>query len=294
MIRTNQMRLDRAFTLTELLVALGASVLLLALAVPVLGQLRGDDWAAVTRDHLRQYSRAHLMHVADHGYLPPLDDGYLAPAWVTEVGVFDTNTGQIRITIPSEAKNVMNKFVDTYVSDVEIFTSPADSMVRWTEPGNQMGNRVGNFLTPTEDPQAIGATFARVYFTGNQGQTPRDYLTAQRRIYVEIDGLVESFLVRVQRADVIQSPADCVDLLEEDEDSILNNSLFTPESHAWNSYPPVPGENNLITNRHPGEGGHVSFFDGHVELLEDTETRYWQESDYETRLRLLWRTSTLD
>jgi prepilin-type processing-associated H-X9-DG protein len=290
------MRQARAFTLVELTAVLGAIVLLLAVSLPVLGQLRGDDWAAVTRDHLRQYSRAHLMHVADHDYLPPLGYRGSVPgddtsAWEIEVGVFNTDYNGLYIDVGS-AESVMSKFTDTYVGDEEVFTSPADPMLRWIVADHY--NRLGNLLVPDEDPQAVGATFTRLWFTQSVSQYPRDYQTEERRIYVEVDGLVESFLLEVQRADVIQSPADCVDLLEEDEESALNNSLFTPESHAWNGYPPSPGENNLITNRHPGEGGHVSFFDGHVELLEDTETRYWQESDYETRLRLLWRTSTLD
>ncbi len=277
-------RIDLAF-----LVA--ATALLFTLITPLLAQLRGDDWAAITREHLRQYGRAHLLYVADYDLMPPLG-GTNGVGWSGEVGVFDTDHDGLVIGVDEGAKVIMNGFVGNYIADPAVFTSPADTFARYTEPGAGFGERLGNFLVPDEDPQAVGATLARLWFNRLPDEpAPCDYSQEYRRFYVEIDGVLESFSVPLLRADVIQSPADAVDVVEEDEDSILNNSLFTTDSVAWQPPPFEPGESNVITDRHPGEGGHVSFHDGHVELLTDIVSRYWAEPDYADRLRLLWRTA---
>ncbi|MFG0252832.1 MAG: hypothetical protein ACF8NJ_08170, partial [Phycisphaerales bacterium JB038] len=145
------------FTVIESAALLVCAALLLVLAAPVLAQLRGDDYRSVTANHLRQYGRAHLTYVADHGVLPMLgawDGGapYTA-AWITEVGVFDTDHDGLVIDVEEAAEKLMNGFVDNYVADPVIFTSPADSLMRYTEPVGDFNGRLGNFLVPDEDPQ---------------------------------------------------------------------------------------------------------------------------------------------
>jgi prepilin-type processing-associated H-X9-DG protein len=298
----NARRLDpgygrgRAFALIELMVVIMTLAGCLAIVAPILAQARGDDWAAITRANLRAYAQAHLVYIADYDVLPPIDySPGSTPAWLTEVGVFSTSHGDLYIDVPLSVQLMMNRFVDNYVDDAMVFTSPADTWVRYTEAGD--AGRLGNLLTPSEDPQAVGATFSRLWFADDYSSfavKPRDFRMDQRWIYVELGGLWDCWELGVLRVDMIQSPSDCVDLVEEDEESILNNSVFTPEAHAWSPPPFEPGTSNVITDRHPGNGGHVSYFDGHVELFDDVVNRYWSCDSAKERTRLLWGTAWLD
>ncbi len=103
-----------------------------------------------------------------------------------------------------------------------------------------------------------------------------------------LGGLTESHVLTFLRPDRLTLPSQSADSLEEDEDSILNNSLFVPQSNAWTSYPPEPGVNNLIADNHPAKSGNIVYHDAHVTNIADVHARYWAEDDYETRVEIVW------
>ncbi|MCK4872051.1 MAG: hypothetical protein KAS72_04935 [Phycisphaerales bacterium] len=283
-----------AFTLVETSCCVGALGIFVCAVIPSMAQLRGDDWAAVTRDHMRSYATAHAAHIHDHGYLPPfaLSDGYYPPgepgnARATEVGLFDSPVAPIGST---SLITLMSAFFEQYVHDPVIYTSPADTLERYSPVGGEdsFGGRFGYFLTPDEDPRGVGATFTRLWFTA--GNWPPGYLTHNRTVVVEVDGLQEIREVSSQSIDRILSPADHVDLVEEDEMSRLDQSLFVPEQGAWAPPPFDPGNSNVIARRHPNDSGHVAYFDGHVRAIENVTERYWNEEREDKRIHLLWPT----
>ncbi len=99
--------------------------------------------------------------------------------------------------------------------------------------------------------------------------------------------MVEYREVWLQSAEHVLSPSDHVDLVEEDERSLLNNSIFVPTAY-WNSNPDDPA--NRVTRRHPNDSGHVAYFDAHVDALEQITQRFWLEPVDDNRVRLLWPT----
>ncbi|MCK4873406.1 MAG: prepilin-type N-terminal cleavage/methylation domain-containing protein [Phycisphaerales bacterium] len=276
-------------TMIELLIATAALALVAIISLPVIGQMRGDDWALVTREHMRTYANAHAYYVADNRVLPCLGNaasGNYGNVYVTEVGLFDSDAAPVDpITML-----LMNGLVDGYVDDPVIFTSPADPLVRYTDTGREddHGGRFGHFLLPSEDAQAVGATFSRLWFNPGSSR-PADYCDVSRNVFVTVGGMTEMRCMTFLRADTLREPAHCADLIEEDEVSRLDNSVFVAEHHIP---PPFePGTSNVIADRHPGEGGHVAFHDGHVELMTNIVEHYWEQEDYLQRVRLLWRTT---
>lgn len=68
----NSMRVSRAFTLVELLVAIGVIAILAALVLSVFSRTRATTQAISCRNNLRQWGTALHLFAADHNdYLPP-------------------------------------------------------------------------------------------------------------------------------------------------------------------------------------------------------------------------------
>lgn len=282
------------FSLIELLCVLLAAALLATLVVPISAQMRGDDRALVTKNNLRAYAVAHAQYVHDHGYLPPFGgvgdqdgpDDECHYALVNEVGIFDSPVAPVSAGMMA----MVNGFNDNYVADPTIYTSPADDHFRFRPPGGEdcLGGRFGHFLLPTEDSRGVGATFARIYFNPNSaGWRPRGFVGRYKFMRIEVGGLEEYREVWLQSAEHVISPADHVSLVEEDERSLLNNSIFVVPEGAL---PDPNREAARITRRHPNDSGHVAYFDGHVEALERMTERYWELPDDEDgrRMALFW------
>jgi prepilin-type N-terminal cleavage/methylation domain-containing protein/prepilin-type processing-associated H-X9-DG protein len=285
----------RGFTLIELLVVIAVIALLIGILLPALGKARSQGQSAQCQGHLKQYSTAHQIYVTDHGVMPGLGRGDTGGGaggeegniWVTEVGVFDSE--EVGITIsPGQAK-LMNGFFDKYVKDAEVFTCPADPGVRYTPTGAEDGNggRFGNFLVPDEDPNAAGATFTRLWFNPGADRPP-DYIDRSRVTYVTVGGLTESRALNFLYPDRIISPAQACDMVEEDEVSRIDNSVFVAEDHAYGSHPAQPGESNRIAIRHPGMSGNLAYHDGHVTNIPNVMQKYWTEDKYLNRVKILW------
>jgi prepilin-type N-terminal cleavage/methylation domain-containing protein/prepilin-type processing-associated H-X9-DG protein len=289
---TSQKR--NGFTLIELLVVIAVIALLIGILLPALGKARSQGQSAQCQGHLKQYSTAHQIYVTDHGVMPGLGRGDTsggggedANVWNTEVGVFDSE--ELGITVsPGQAK-LMNGFFDKYVKDGEVFTCPADPGVRYVPTGNEddFYGRFGNFLVPDEDPNAVGATFTRLWF--NPGATrPPDYIDRVRTTYVTVGGLTEQRALTFLYPDRIISPAQACDMVEEDEISRIDNSLFVAENHAYGNHPAEPGTSNRISIRHPGMSGNLAYHDGHVTNIPNVMQKYWTEDKYENRVLILW------
>ncbi len=281
------------FSLVDLVCALAAAALLVLLVVPLSAQMRGDDRALTTQNHLRAYAAAHAAYVHDHGYLPPFGglgdedgpDSECHYALVNEVGIFDSPVAPVSPGMMA----MVNGFNDTYVADPTIYTSPADGHFRFLGPGDDCDDgRFGHFLLPSEDPRGVGATFSRIYFNpDSSGRLPRGFVGRYKLMRIEVGGLEEYREVWLQSAEHVISPADHVDLVEEDERSLLNNSIFVvPEG----SLPDPNNEATRITRRHPNDSGHVAYFDAHVEALERMTERYWELPNDEDgrRMALFW------
>ena len=70
--RANSMRASRAFTLVELLVAIGVIAILAALVLSVFSRTRATAQAITCRNNLRQWGLATHLFAADHDdFLPP-------------------------------------------------------------------------------------------------------------------------------------------------------------------------------------------------------------------------------
>ncbi len=288
-----------AFTLIELLVVIAVIALLIGILLPALGKARSQGQSAKCQGHLRQYGTAHQIYVTDHDVMPGLGEGegsgaLNSPAWLTEVGVFDTDHEGLTIDVDAGAEAIMNKFPEKYLRDAQVVTCPADPQTRWSPPGEDMYplSRLGNLLTPEEDPKAVGACFTRVWFNTNPNgpddECPPDYIVMDRQVFVTIGGLTESHGLQFLRPDRLVHPALSADAVEEDEKSTLSNSIFVPEDWISGDYPPQPGDKNLISDNHPAKSGNVVYHDGHVNNIPDIHARYWAEDDFETRLAIIW------
>ncbi len=278
-----------AFTLIELLVVIAVIALLIGILLPALGKARSQGQSAKCQGHLRQYASAHQIYITDHGLMPGLGAGnensLSSQAWVVETGVFDSE--ELGITIDPTAAKIMNGFPEKYLKDPRVSSCPADPQTR---PGAEAGERVGNLLVPDEDPKAVGTCMTRVWFNEQQdtGDPPPDYVTLHATAYATIGGITESHPMRYLRADRLIHPSQTVDVVEEDENSTLSNSVFVPEDWTSGGYPPLPGQENLISNNHPAKSGNLAYHDGHVSNIPNIETKYWAEEDFETRLEIIW------
>jgi prepilin-type N-terminal cleavage/methylation domain-containing protein len=281
----------RGFTLIELLVVIAVIALLIGILLPALGKARSQGQSAKCQGHMRQYGTAHQIYITDYDVMPGLAKETFSgdEQWNNEIGLFASDTDAVSIDIDEGTAKLMNGFHDKYLKDSKVVSCPADPQTRWTEPGFSDG-RMGNFLTPDEDPRATAACMTRVWFNppGSVGDPPPDYNVISGRVYVTLGGLTESHVLTFLRPDRLQLPSQSADALEEDEDSILNNSLFVPQSNAWNGFPPAPGENNLIADNHPAKSGNIVYHDAHVTNIADIHARYWAEDDYETRVEIVW------
>lgn len=277
------------FSLIELLVVIAVIALLISIILPALGSARKSGQKAKCLAHMKQYMTAHHNYISDHGVMPGLglEGGGNHNGWVTEVGLFDSDAAPVGAGMAK----LMSGFFDQYVRDARVFSCPADPLVRYSPVGgdNQRRGRFGNMLTPDEDGAAVGATFTRVWFNPGIDGRPADYIEKVGRAYVTVDGLMESHELRYLRPDRLTTPALCADIVEESEDSHLDNSVFVLEDSAWSDYPPLPGTSNLLANRHPADSGNIGFHDGHAENISGVTQKYWAEPVFEERLRLVWR-----
>ncbi len=289
-MRQNRIRpqQSRGFTLIELLVVIAVIALLIGILLPALGKARSQGQSAQCQGHLKQYATAHQIYVTDYGCLPGLgkgDGGGFDNRWVTEVGLFDSDAGPAE---PWQIK-LMNGFFDKYLGDPEVFTCPGDPHIRYEDTGAEdvSGGRFGHFLMPDEDPQAAGATYTRLWF--NRGaQRPPDYFDRYHKVFVTIGGLTESQPLTFLYPDRLISPSESCDLVEEDEWSHLDNSVFVAEQHAWGNHPAQPGQSNRIANRHPGDSGNLAYHDGHVTNIPNITQKYWAEPEFARRVLILW------
>jgi prepilin-type N-terminal cleavage/methylation domain-containing protein/prepilin-type processing-associated H-X9-DG protein len=288
----------RAFTLIELLVVIAVIALLIGILLPALGKARSQGQSAKCQGHMRQYGTAHQIYVTDYDVMPGLGRETFTgdEQWNVEVGLFSTDENGINIDIDPATAKLMNGFADKYMKDARITTCPADPLTRpGTEPGFDAG-RMGNLLTPDEDPKAVGSCMTRVWFnpaSAGVGDPPPDYIVKVGRVYATVGGLTESHELTFLRPDRLQLPSQSADAVEEDEDSILNNSLFVAQSNAAPDYPPIPGEYNLIANNHPASSGNIVYHDGHVSNIPQIDIKYWTVSEddpdgYETRVEIIW------
>ena len=82
--RAYSMRASRAFTLVELLVAIGVIAILAALILPVFGSARATTRAVTCLNNLQQWGNAtHLYTLDNDGFLPP--DGWPNPRLVPKI-----------------------------------------------------------------------------------------------------------------------------------------------------------------------------------------------------------------
>jgi prepilin-type processing-associated H-X9-DG protein len=243
---------------------------------------------------MRQYGTAHQIYVTDYDVMPGLGEGEgsaepNSPAWVSETGVFDSP--DLGIDLDEAVMKIMNQFPDKYLKDPKVTTCPADPLVRHSEVGTAINQRVGNFLTPDEDERAVGTCMTRVWWNippGAIGEPPPDYVVKKGRVFATIGGLTESQMLTFLRPGRLTLPSQSADAVEEDEDSNMNNSVFVPQDNAAPSYPPVPGQYNLIADNHPANSGNIVYHDGHVSNIPNMHQTYWVEEDYETRVEIIW------
>ncbi len=292
-MRSIRERAGRAFTLIELLVVIAVIALLIGILLPALGKARSQGQSAKCQGQMKQYSTAHQIYITDYDVMPGLAKETFSgdEQWNNEVGLFSTDHDGINITIDPATAKIMNGFADKYLKDARVTSCPADPLNRPGTPAEEGSGRMGNFLTPDEDPQAVGACMTRVWFnppSSGVGDPPPDYMVTTGRVYVTIGGITESHTLTFMRPDRLTLPSQSADVLEEDEDSILNNSLFVAQTNAWADYPAVPGTNNYVANNHPAESGNIAYHDGHVTNIANITQKYWAEPDYETRVEILW------
>ena len=285
-----QLRSDRrGFTLIELLVVIAVIALLIGILLPALGKARSQGQSAKCQGHMRQYGTAHQIYVTDYDVMPGLGQGEGSsspdsPAWVIETGVFSSD--ELGIDVDAGVAKLRNSFLEKYMKDARISSCPADPLSR---PGAEPGERIGNMLTPDEDPKAAGTCMTRVWFNFvADSPPPPDYVVASGREYVTLGGLTESHVLQYLRPDRLTNPSLSADTVEEDEDSTLSNSVFVPESWISGVYPPVPGTQNLIADNHPAKSGNIVYQDGHVNNIPDIHAKYWAEDDFETRMEIIW------
>ncbi len=278
-----------AFTLIELLVVIAVMALLVGILLPALGMAKRSGESAQCQAHLKQYVTAHHTYLVDYDVMPGLgvEGQGLHNGWVTEVGLFDSEAAAVE---PAMAK-LMSGFAEKYVGDPQVFSCPGDPLVRHSPTGGDSATdgRFGHLLTSEEDPAAAGATYTRVWFNPGSSWKPADYVEHTGRAYVTIDGLTQSYELRFLRVDRLSTPALSADVVEEDEDSRLDNSVFVLEGSAWGGYPPQPGESNLLANRHPSDSGNVGYHDGHVNNISSVTTLYWSQPNFQERVRVLWQ-----
>ncbi len=278
-----------AFTLIELLVVIAVIALLIGMLLPALRGAKQAGQSARCMAHMDQYMTAHHNYIADYDVMPGLgvEGQELHNGWVTEVGLFDCDAAPVE----SAMAKIMNGFFEKYIGDPKVFTCAADPRVRYSATGgdDEMHGRFGNMLTPDEDPTAVGATYSRVWFNPGSTWKPADYIEKVGRVYVTEGGLAESHELRFLRVDRLLTPSLCADIVEEDEMSHLDNSVFVLEDSAWSDFPPLPGTSNLVANRHPADSGNVGFHDAHVENVSGVSQRYWAEPEFQERVRVVWR-----
>ncbi len=286
----------RAFTLIELLVVIAVIALLIGILLPALGKARAQGQSAKCQGHMRQYGTAHQIYVTDYDVMPGLGKGEGSsdpdsPEWITEVGVFDSD--ELGISVDPASAHIMNQFSEKYLKDPRVTTCPADPQTRWLDiDGGQYGalnGRVGNMLVPDEDPKAVGSCMTRLWFNFNpQDPPPPDYVVRSGLAYVTIGGITESHWLQYLRPGRLTLPAQSADAVEEDEASLVNNSVFVAENSAW-GYPPTPLDpHNVISDNHPAGSGNIVYHDGHVSNIPNIVQRYWAEPSYETRVEIIW------
>ncbi|MFG0253088.1 MAG: type II secretion system protein [Phycisphaerales bacterium JB038] len=279
----------RAFTLIELLVVIAVIALLIGILLPALGIAKKNGESAQCQAHMRQYVTAHHTYVADYDVMPGLgvEDQGLHNGWVTEVGLFDSDAAPVEPAM----EGLMSGFAVKYVGDPQVFSCPGDPLVRHSPTGgeSETDGRFGHMLAPDEDAAAAGATYTRVWFNPSSPWKPADYIERPGRVYVTKDGQTESHVLRFLLMDRLTTPALSADVVEEDEDSRLDNSVFVLEDAARGGYPPQPGESNLLANRHPADSGNVAYHDGHVDNISAVTKTYWCEPVFQERVRMLWQ-----
>ncbi len=287
--------LRQGFTLIELLVVIAVIALLIGILLPALGKARSQGQSAQCQGHLKQYATAHQIYITDHGCLPGLGKGDAGGGdgnrWNTEVGLFYSDAAPVE---PGQIK-LMNGFFDKYLGDAEVFSCPADPKIRYTDTGSEddWGGRYGNFLMPDEDERSAGATFTRVWFNpagsgGSGDDRPPDYYDLKKKVFVTIGGITEARSLLFMYPDRLISPSESADIVEEDEVSRIDNSLFVPGEHAYVPHPADPGTSNRIAIRHPAGSGNIAYHDGHVTNIANMMQKYWTEEEYARRVQILW------
>lgn len=176
-------RVDRAFTLTELLLVVAIIALLAALLVPALAAAQARGRRTVCLDNLKQAGLAFQMYTADN-------DGKLAQNYpLAEIGTNSWVLGDMKVSTDSTNKTFIRqgKFFP-YASEVTFYRCPGDSSrtgeaprVRSYSMNGWIGSRymesylrTNGFRTFVRDSELAAAGPARIWVITDEQEASID------------------------------------------------------------------------------------------------------------------------
>ncbi len=259
---TSTARPIRGFTLVELLVVIGIIMLLIALLMPALEQVRAASRQTTCAANLRLHAQAFHQFSSDFNGLMPVH-GYTFPTQYTVSWRWE---GPFVRILQGIGRNGTNWCGNEQYNRFYLYYKPIAQRQAWVCPAHPDAKEVPKLMVMSHHQQGLHYfwgwfTDHRTFYMINTEVT--SVMNNQNTIYEKI---IKRRIDQILRPSVLYLFVDRRDYMHDIPKVERLSSAFSPHSRGSSSYS-IYGGRIFNIGTHHGPGFNAAFVDGHVENI---------------------------